>query len=238
MNITKIEWCDATLNPVVGCTFGCEFCYARGINHRFGFVPEFERPQFFPERMKGFERKKPMSVFVDSMSDIADWKEEWMHEVMNACYENPQHQYLFLTKRPDCYFDIVEYLEGTEAPEPKNDEYPGIWLGASAGTNDLLISAYDSPATWISIEPICEEISTDYFSTDLWDGSEVPRWLWVVVGAESGNRKDRIVPKREWIDDLAKECAFWKTPIFMKDSLIPIIGEENMKREFPKGLSK
>ena len=29
MNKTKIEWCDSTLNSVVGCTYGCPYCYAR-----------------------------------------------------------------------------------------------------------------------------------------------------------------------------------------------------------------
>jgi DNA repair photolyase len=29
MNKTKIEWCDATINPVVGCLHNCPYCYAR-----------------------------------------------------------------------------------------------------------------------------------------------------------------------------------------------------------------
>lgn len=37
---TKIDWCDATWNPVTGCLHGCEYCYARKIAHRFdgGFL--------------------------------------------------------------------------------------------------------------------------------------------------------------------------------------------------------
>lgn len=33
---TKIDWCDATWNPVTGCLHGCEYCYARKIAKRFG----------------------------------------------------------------------------------------------------------------------------------------------------------------------------------------------------------
>lgn len=33
---TKIDWADATWNPVTGCQHGCEYCYARGIASRFG----------------------------------------------------------------------------------------------------------------------------------------------------------------------------------------------------------
>jgi protein gp37 len=40
MKDTKIEWCSSTWNPVTGCLHGCEYCYARGIAHRFaGFEP-------------------------------------------------------------------------------------------------------------------------------------------------------------------------------------------------------
>jgi len=29
MNITKIEWCTKTWNPVTGCLHNCPYCYAR-----------------------------------------------------------------------------------------------------------------------------------------------------------------------------------------------------------------
>lgn len=32
---TKIDWADATWNPVTGCLYGCEYCYARRIAERF-----------------------------------------------------------------------------------------------------------------------------------------------------------------------------------------------------------
>lgn len=35
MKKTKIEWCDSTWNPVVGCKHGCEYCYAKRIAERF-----------------------------------------------------------------------------------------------------------------------------------------------------------------------------------------------------------
>nr|DAW29042.1 MAG TPA: Protein of unknown function (DUF5131) [Caudoviricetes sp.] len=39
---TKIDWCDATWNPVTGCLHGCEYCYARRIAERFGSKQEPE----------------------------------------------------------------------------------------------------------------------------------------------------------------------------------------------------
>ena len=58
---------------------------------------------------------------------------------------------------------------------------------------------------------------------------------WIIVGAETGNRKDKVVPKKEWIENITEVCKRQGIPLFMKDSLIPIIGEENMIREFPWG---
>jgi hypothetical protein len=57
-------------------------------------------------------------------------------------------------------------------------------------------------------------------------------------GAETGNRKGKIIPKREWIDNIVRAADEAGVPVFMKDSLIPIVGEENMRREFPAGLRK
>lgn len=46
MGKTKIDWCDYTINPVIGCTFGCEYCYAKKMNDRFNWVKEFNKPEF------------------------------------------------------------------------------------------------------------------------------------------------------------------------------------------------
>lgn len=43
---TKIDWCDASWNPVTGCLHGCEYCYARRIAERFGlpYAPKLGDP--------------------------------------------------------------------------------------------------------------------------------------------------------------------------------------------------
>lgn len=52
---TKIDWCDSTWNPVTGCFHECEYCYARGIAHRFSGGGENwedeETIQEFPEQL-------------------------------------------------------------------------------------------------------------------------------------------------------------------------------------------
>ena len=55
---------------------------------------------------------------------------------------------------------------------------------------------------------------------------------WVIVGAETGNRRGKVVPQKEWIDEIAAECKRHRKPLFMKDSLRDLMGDD-FKQEFP-----
>jgi protein gp37 len=200
----------------------------RTLSHPFGFSPTFHRYRLEEPQLI----KRPQNIFVCSMADLfGEWvPDEWIKEVFDHCYLAPQHLYLFLTKNSKRYCDVIEYLE------TKVKNYitpPAIFLGATASNNDQLWKAYESPATWISIEPVQEEIYNDCFVNFLPpDSSEVSRWLWVVIGAETGNRKGKIIPRYEWIAAIVEACKFWKIPVFMKNSLASIWGEP-LIQEYP-----
>lgn len=78
--------------------------------------------------------------------------------------------------------------------------------------------------TFLSIEPIMEPF------TGLGENDAFVNWI--IVGAETGNRKGRVVPEKEWIMELVNSCARTRTPIFMKESLREIMGDD-FKQEFP-----
>jgi protein gp37 len=258
MNKTKIEWCDSTWNPVTGCLHGCEYCYARKIANRFKcstevFANKVEhsemissgiyegtyrcafpfgfKPTFYNERLVIPDNwKKGRNIFVCSMADLfGDWvPDEWIVEVMNACANAPQHNYLFLTKNPKRYSELVNNGLIISAPN--------MWYGSTA-TNSRMkrfvkpIRDNTKYNTFISIEPLTEKWDINPYG-------EFENTQWVIIGAETGNRKDKVVPEKEWIDEIVDQCDRTRTPIFMKDSLVPIIGEENMRREFPKEFKK
>lgn len=60
---------------------------------------------------------------------------------------------------------------------------------------------------------------------------------WIIVGAETGRRKDKVIPKREWIEKLVDLCRRAGIPIFMKSSLTDIWGEP-LIQEFPEELRR
>ena len=82
--------------------------------------------------------------------------------------------------------------------------------------------------TFVSIEPIFAPFTgLNYFDTP-----PEQRVDWIIVGAETGNRKGKIIPEKSWIDELAYCSAQQKTPIFMKSSLRGIMGVDFVQ-QFP-----
>ena len=248
MNKSKIEWCDMTWNPVTGCLHGCEYCYARKIANRFGFqnFPETPRekihvlsangvfldevgkimpypfkfePTFHRSRLNEPSLKtKPQNIFVCSMADLfGDWvPDEWIEAVFDACENAPQHRYLFLTKNPKRY----KILQSSGRLPHEH------WYGTTVTEVNRDYFSHSDYRSFLSIEPIMCEMRFDKRPQQV-----LPDW--VIVGAETGNRKDKVVPKAEWITEIIEACDRQKIPVFMKNSLVPIVGEANMRREFP-----
>src|SRR6266581_3255727 len=78
-NNSKIEWTDATWNPVRGCTKvspGCAHCYAETFAERFRDVPGHPYELGFDLRLVPEKLAEPLKwrsgkmIFVNSMSDL------------------------------------------------------------------------------------------------------------------------------------------------------------------------
>ena len=193
----------------------------RSAPYPYYFDPTFHRykldqPQKWTE---------PRTIFVCSMADLfGKWvPDEWITEVINACIAAPQHRYLFLTKNPTRYLALID---NGIIPERQWN----FWLGSTATIPEMEFFYCDVANTFISIEPMLAQFK------DLTDEGQSPASLvdWIIVGAETGNRKNKVVPKREWISELAECARKSNTPIFMKESLRKIMGDD-FRQEFPWG---
>src|SRR6185295_14646626 len=119
---SKIEWTDATWNPIRGCSVvseGCRHCYAMQVAARFsdkgqayeGLAYRNESGAHWTGKVRLIEEhledplrwKRPRRIFVNSMSDLfhESIPDEWIDRVFSVMAMAPQHTFQILTKRPE-----------------------------------------------------------------------------------------------------------------------------------------
>ena len=235
----KIGWCNLTFNPVWGCLNNCEYCYARKIaNFRYKRMIEIEinhywkkhptwawtgdylsglkdfRPTFLEAQFNKKFPKKTQKIFIGSMSEIRFWKRDWILKTFKRIKGYPQHIFQFLTKYPYIYhrlgFPAKSWLSFTVTA---NKDLANGTLHIKKLRDFSLIGKY---IYFVSIEPILEKIN--------------PLGLifldWIILGAETGKRKGRVIPKKEWIESIINYCRENDIPVYLKDSLKEIYPEE------------
>lgn len=210
-----IKDCIQNLNLVIGCTIGCSYCYARNNVRRFHITDGFAKPEYFPNKLCRMDRARPQNILLTGMSDFAEWNPSWREEIFAKMAENPQHQYLFLTKRPE----NISF----------SSELDNAWFGVTVtsckekGRIATLREQIRSRHYHVTFEPIFDEIGLVNLT-----GIE-----WIVIGTETGRRKGKAVSKPEWVWSLTEQAHAQGIPVFMKEDLLPILGEKNMVQELP-----
>ena len=180
---TKIEWCDSTVNLMVGCG-GCELsasghCYAEQLVSRYagrkGWPEDFNKPAFFWERLdkalawpdltgtprpgKPWLDGRPRMIFVNDLGDtfVRQTAQEWADLVVAVRkMEDSPHTWLFLTKRPHNLKTFLRlWTSRTGRPWPEN-----CWCGTSVtdqATADSRIPELlkcQAAMRFLSIEPL------------------------------------------------------------------------------------
>jgi protein gp37 len=212
---TKIEWTDATWNPVRGCSKispGCKHCYAERFAERFRGVKGHPFEQGFdlrlvPEKLADPLRwNAPRMIFVNSMSDLfhGGVPQSYISNVVSVMRLARWHTYQVLTKRSG---RLRELLTG---PLQEAAAEAHIWWGVSVENRKhgfpRIADLQASPASirFLSIEPLLEDLGTVSL-----DGIS-----WVIVGGESGPRARPMRP--EWVLSIREQCKEAHIPFFFK----------------------
>lgn len=199
--MSKIEWCDRTLNPIRGlCPHECPYCYMTKIHKRFGTGQE--TTYHWQECIRALYRaRKPTTFFIGSANDLFVHP-SYVRDVKLMIDHAPishTHKLLFLTKNPKAY----------EGLTPFSNNKNGSFLGASLdgkhwtdfnGGHDLL--------DFISVEPLLAPVKLPETSARA-----------VIIGGLTGHGSPYKHTLIEWVDDVVKQALDSGMKVFIKDNL-------------------
>ena len=248
----KIGWCDLTLNVISGCKGPqgkgpCDYCFANDFAKRLAGVEKARpgstgypvddpfRPTFHADKLDYIRNLggKHKRVFLNSMSD---WFGEgveasWVQKIIEEIWKKPDHAFLVLTKSPE---NILKMLHCINLPR-------NLWIGVSVTcTDDIwrIIGLKDSfskdQKLFVSFEPLHGRIDPpEVCLQEVLEGIS-----WVIMGAESGRRPDKIAPEAKWIKEICKAADNLGIPVYLKNNLTPLIDipGRKLRQEFPEDL--
>lgn len=208
---SRIEWTEATWNPIVGCTkisAGCKFCYAEAMANRLKAMgtPGYERGfrlNLLPNRLnEPLQRNRPTIYFVNSMSDLfhESVPDVYIDRVFEVIRATPQHTYQILTKRAA---RMARYFRHRAVPR-------NAWLGVSVENRRHGVPRIEHLRTiaarirFLSVEPLLEDLGT----------LNLAEIHWVIVGGESGPKARPMKP--EWAETVRGQCEAQGAAFFFK----------------------
>lgn len=264
MSKSNVEWANYAWSIISGCYRNCDYCYARKSASRFcgdvrlnvtnkncvrisngeytlyqidkpfksgdnrqiafpaGFTPTLHRCRFeFPSNFPCGE-----VILVSPMGEMfGPWiPDEWIEEIFSKCKEYPFNKYLFLTSCPERYQEL-----DSKGMLPSDDN---IWYGSTITDNNCRPFISESYNTFLNVEPLQEDITSGIFAED----AQTPAADWIVIGGEISKRKNKVIPKLEWIQRILAHCDKFGIPVFINDNLIDVVGKENMRKDYPESL--
>jgi protein gp37 len=190
---SKIEWCDHTFNPWIGCTKvspGCANCYAEAHDRRFHggqhWGPGAARRRTSAANWKKVETWNRWAAKIEAfiqasqpwdadyhrprvfVASLADWLDpevpfEWLADLLDLIRRCPHLDFLLLTKRPELW------------GERMGDIYRAFQRRDGSGSAPIRVSAVNFAMGWKH-------------------ESETPPNIWIGTSVEDQKRADERIP--------------------------------------------
>lgn len=207
---TKINWADATWNPVRGCTpisTGCKSCYAKTLAERrltAAYAEGFALRMVPGELERPLHWKKPRAILTCSMGDLfhENIPMDFITSVFETMAKVPQHTFLVLTKRAMRMRSLVQMMPRRLV------RLPHVWLGVSvedraAGFPRIdLLRTTPAAKRFLSVAPLLEDLGEVRL-----EGID-----WVVAAGEKG-RSPRPVDAA-WLRSIRDQCSSQAVPFY------------------------
>jgi protein gp37 len=209
-SVSRIEWTDATWNPITGCTpvsEGCAHCYAERMARRLKAMGCVRYANGFALTLHHdlldlpLGWRKPRMVFVNSMSDLFHQQVplSFVQAVFDTMAAARQHVFQVLTKRADRLAELAGVL-----PWPGN-----VWVGVTVESPDHLgrldrLREVPAAVRFVSAEPLLGALGHP----------ELAGIDWAIAGGESGPGARPMSPA--WATELRDHCVSNGVPFFFK----------------------
>ncbi len=207
---SSIEWTEATWNPLTGCNRvspGCKNCYAERMSVRLKAMGQPNYSNGFKLALHEeslaipFRWKKPMNIFVNSMSDLfyEEVPIDFIESVFDVMNKAHWHRFQVLTKRSERLLDLSPQLHWAS----------NIWMGVSVENKDYIyridqLRETHASIKFLSIEPMLGPL----------DDINLNGIDWVIVGGESGPGARPM--NSSWVISVRDQCLNAGVPFFFK----------------------
>jgi protein gp37 len=213
---TKIEWTDATWNPLRGCSRkspGCMNCYAErqairqaapgkpyhGLVHIANGHPQWTGVVRFDEKklLDPLKWRQPHRVFVNSMSDlfhetVPDETIDKIFAVMALC---PQHTFQVLTKRPERMREYFKPYDRLDLRSAFIGRWAGLWHQERTGIPVFQWSGLPMPNVWLGTSVENQE----------WADKRIPHLLETPAAVRFISAEPLLGPLNLLVPDLRRE---------------------------------
>ncbi|WP_298429604.1 DUF5131 family protein [uncultured Jannaschia sp.] len=231
---TKIEWTDATWNPITGCAVvspGCTNCYAMKLagtrlqHHpsRAGLTRDTRSGPVWTSEVRFNEQwldqpprwRKPRMIFVCAHGDLfaEGVPDKWIDKVFAVMALAPQHTFQVLTKRADRMRDYCDSITSRSGAERIATAAAWIWGGKNPDgiVDGIMVEIADQsclPNVWLGVS-VEDQARADERIPLLLDTPAAVRW----ISAEpllAPIELRRLSGRREGENFDAMAGAFWE----------------------------